>query len=132
MPTEPKTEIFSDLDLSFTAHPITGAVNRKTNRLAVRQSVKNLVLTNFYERPFQPDIGCGIRNYLFEPLTDITRKLIEEAIRETVENYEPRADIIAIQVEEYPETHTLAVSLAFMILNDPEPVVLDVILERVR
>lgn len=132
MPTEPKTEIFSDLDLSFAAHPITGAVNRKTNRLAVRQSVKNLVLTNFYERPFQPDIGCGIRNYLFEPLTEITRKLIEEAIRETVENYEPRADIIAIQVEEYPETHTLAVSLAFMILNDPEPVVLDVILERVR
>ena len=129
---EPKQEIFSDLDMSFTAHPITGFLSRKTNRLAVRQSVKNLILTEQYERPYKPLLGCGIRNYLFEPFTPITRKLMEDSIRETLNNYEPRANIIAVQVEEYEETHTLTVSIAFMIQNDPEPVVLDVILERVR
>ena len=129
---EPKQEIFSDLDMSFTAHPITGFLSRKTNRLAVRQSVKNLILTEQYERPYKPLLGCGIRNYLFEPFTPITRKLMEDSIRETLDNYEPRANIIAVQVEEYEETHTLTVSIAFMIQNDPEPVVLDVILERVR
>lgn len=129
---EPKQEIFSDLDMSFTAHPITGFLLRKTNRLAVRQSVKNLILTEVYERPYKPLLGCGIRNYLFEPFTPITRKLMEDSIRETIDNYEPRASLIAVQVEEYEETHTLTVSIAFMIQNDPEPVVLDVILERVR
>jgi phage baseplate assembly protein W len=129
---EPKQEIFSDLDMSFTAHPITGFLSRKTNRLAVRQSVKNLILTETYERPYKPLLGCGIRNYLFEPFTPITRKLMEDSIRETIDNYEPRANLIAVQVEEYEETHTLTVSIAFMIQNDPEPVVLDVILERVR
>lgn len=129
---EPKQEIFSDLDMSFTAHPITGFLSRKTNRLAVRQSVKNLILTETYERPYKPLLGCGIRNYLFEPFTPITRKLMEDSIRETIDNYEPRASLIAVQVEEYEETHTLTVSIAFMIQNDPEPVVLDVILERVR
>ena len=129
---EPKQEIFSDLDMSFTAHPITGFLSRKTNRLAVRQSVKNLILTETYERPYKPLLGCGIRNYLFEPFTPITRKLMEDSIRETIDNYEPRANLIAVQVEEYEETHTLTVSIAFMIQNYPEPVVLDVILERVR
>ena len=129
---EPKQEIFSDLDMSFTAHPITGFLSRKTNRLAVRQSVKNLILTETYERPYKPLLGCGIRNYLFEPFTPITRKLMEDSIKETIDNFEPRANLIAVQVEEYEETHTLTVSIAFMIQNDPEPVVLDVILERVR
>ena len=57
---------------------------------------------------------------------------MERAIREVVTNYEPRADIVAVLVEESPETHALIVSVAFMIINDPEPVILDVILERVR
>ena len=57
---------------------------------------------------------------------------MEDSIKETIDNFEPRANLIAVQVEEYEETHTLTVSIAFMIQNDPEPVVLDVILERVR
>jgi phage baseplate assembly protein W len=129
---QPKEEIFSDIDMSFTAHPITGFLTKKTNRQAVRQSVKSLILTEAYERPFQPLIGCGIRNYLFEPFTSLTKKLMEDSIEETINNFEPRADLIAVQVEEYQETHTLAVSVAFMIQNDPDPVILDVILERVR
>jgi phage baseplate assembly protein W len=125
-------EIFSDLDLGFYAHPITQAVSRKTNRDSVRQSVKSLVLTDYFERPFKSNIGCSIRYYLFELFTPAIKQQMERAIREVITNYEPRADIVAVLVEESPETHALIVSVAFMIINDPEPVILDVILERVR
>jgi phage baseplate assembly protein W len=127
-----KAEVFSDLDLGFIAHPITQQLTRKTNREAVRQSVKSLVLTDFYERPFQSDIGCGVRNYLFELFTPATRQQMEDAVREVITNYEPRAEIIDILVEDRPDLHAVTVSLAFYIVNDPDPVVLDVILERVR
>ncbi len=76
-------ELFSDLNLAFTAHPVTGAVTRKTDRDAVRQSVKSLVLTNFYERPFKPDIGCSLRNYLFELWTPATRQQMERLSKTT-------------------------------------------------
>jgi len=127
-----KKEIFSDLDLGFYAHPVTQAVTRKTNRDSVRQSVKFLILTDFFERPFKSDIGCSIRYYLFELFTPAIKQQMERAIREVISNYEPRADVVAVLVEENQEAHALIVSVAFMIINDPEPVILDVILERVR
>lgn len=129
---EKTTTIFSDLDLRFIAHPITQQLTRKTNREAVRQSVKSLVLTDFYERPFKSNIGCGIRRYLFELFTPATKQQMQTAIREVINNYEPRAQIIDVLVEDRPDMHAVTVSLAFYIVNDPDPVVLDVILERVR
>ena len=128
----PKQEIFSDLDLSFIAHPITGNVGRKTNRESVRQSVKSLILTDYFERPFKSDIGCSIRYFLFELFTPPVKQQMERAIKEVIKNYEPRADVFEVLVEERQEVNALTVSVAFMILNDPDPVILDVILERVR
>lgn len=129
---ERKNELFSDIDLGFFAHPVTGKVSRKVNRDAVRQSVKSLILTDYYDRPFKPNIGCGIRYYLFELFTPAVKQQMESAIRETIANHEPRADVIEVLVEENQDMHALVVSVAFMIINDPNPVVLDVILERVR
>lgn len=129
---ETDQEIFSDIDLAFIAHPINGKLTRKTNREAVRQSVKSLILTDFFDRPFKPDIGCSIRYFLFELFTPIVKQQMENAIREVIRNYEPRAEVIELLVEERPDMNALTVSVAFMILNDPNPVVLDVILERVR
>jgi len=128
----PKKDIFSDLDLQFIAHPITGNVGRKTNREAVRQSVKSLILTDYFERPFKSDIGCSIRYYLFELFTPPVKQQMERAIKEVIKNYEPRADVFEVLVEDRSELNALTVSVAFMILNDPDPVILDVILERVR
>jgi len=125
-------EIFSDLDLGFIAHPITGNVGRKTNREAVRQSVKSLILTDYFERPFKSDIGCSIRYFLFELFTPPVKQQMERAVKEVIKNYEPRADVFEVLVEERPDLNALTVSVAFMILNDPDPVILDVILERVR
>jgi phage baseplate assembly protein W len=127
-----KKEIYSDVDLGFFAHPITGNVSRKVNRDAVRQSVKSLILTDYYDRPFKPNIGCGIRYYLFELFTPAVKQQMESAIRETISNHEPRADVVSVLVEEKQDMHALVISVAFMIINDPNPVVLDVILERVR
>jgi phage baseplate assembly protein W len=129
---EPSKTIFSDLDLGFIAHPVTGQLTRKKNREAVRQSVKSLILTDFYERPFKSDIGCGIRNYLFELFGPATKQQMQNAIREVISNYERRAELIDVLVEERPELHAVTVSVAFYIINDPDPVILDVILERVR
>ena len=129
---EKKTTIFSDLDIGFVSHPITQQLTRKTNREAVRQSVKSLVLTDFYERPFKSDIGCGIRRYLFELFTPATKQSMQNAVREVITNHEPRAELIDVLVEERPDLHAVTISIAFYIVNDPDPVVLDVILERVR
>lgn len=124
--------IFSDLDIGFIPHPITKQLTRKKNREAVRQSVKALVLTDFYERPFKSDIGCGIRRYLFELFTPATKQSMQNAVREVIANYEPRAELIDVLVEDRPDLHAVTISVAFYIVNDPDPVVLDVILERVR
>ena len=124
--------IFSDLDIGFIPHPITKQLTRKKNREAVRQSVKALVLTDFYERPFKSDIGCGIRRYLFELFTPATKQSMQNAVREVIANYEPRAELIDVLVEERPDLHAVTISVAFYVVNDPDPVVLDVILERVR
>ena len=124
--------IFSDLDLAFIAHPVTGNPTRKTNRDAVRQSVKSLILTDYYERPFKSDIGCSIRYYLFENWSPIIKQQMERAVKEVIKNYEPRANIVEVLVEDRSELNALTVSVAFTIRNDPSPIVLDVILERVR
>lgn len=124
--------IFSDLDLSFVQHPVTNRLSRKQNREAVKQSVKSLILTDFYERPFKPNIGCSIRYYLFELFTPAVKQQMENAIREVIANHEPRAELIDVLIEERPDLNALTVSVAFFINNDPNPVVLDVILERVR
>jgi len=124
--------IFSDLDLAFIAHPVTGNVTRKTNRDAVRQSVKSLILTDYYDRPFKSDIGCSIRYYLFENFTPMIKQSMERAVREVIANYEPRANVIEVLVEDRTDLNALTISIAFTVKNDPSPVILDVILERVR
>lgn len=124
--------VYSDIDSTFFAHPVKQDIVSKKNRDAVKQSVKNLILTDFYERPFKPTIGCGIRNFLFELMTPATRQQIKNAAKQVIENYEPRAEVIDVLVEDYPEKNAITMSIAFFIINDPEPVVVDILLERVR
>lgn len=124
--------VYSDFDIGFIPHPITNRLSRKTNREAVKQSVKSLILTNFYERPYKPDVGCGISRFLFELFTPDIKKMIEDSIRSAIKNYEPRAEVIAVLAEDRTDVNSLVISVAFRVLNDPDPVFLDVLLERVR
>jgi phage baseplate assembly protein W len=130
--TTRQKEIYSDIDLAFLAHPITGKLSRKINRDAVKQSVKSLIMTDFYERPFKPLIGCGIRQLLFENFHPAIVQEMKLAISEVIDNYEPRAELISVDVDARPDANALSVSIVFYVINDSEPVVLDVILERIR
>ena len=84
---------FRDLDLNFTSHPIRKDVNSFSNEYAIINSIKNLIFTQHYERPFQPELGSNLRRMLFEPIDAITAAQIEREITEVVRNFEPRADI---------------------------------------
>ena len=125
-------EVYSDIDLAFLSHPITGKLTRKVNREAVKQSVKSLFMTDFFERPFKSDIGCGIRALLFENFHPAIVQQMDAAIREVISNYEPRAVIHSVDIQARPDHHELSVSIVFFVTNDPEPISLNVILERVR
>ena len=84
---------FVDLDLNFNVHPTTKDINKFKNENAIINSVKNLVLTNHYERPFQPDLGSNLKRLLFEPVDNATAALLEREITETIENFEPRVQL---------------------------------------
>ena len=89
---------YSDLNLNFTRNPATGDVARLTDIEAVKRSVRNLILTNQFERPFHPEIGSSVRALLFENVTPLNAILLEDRIREVIVNFEPRAELTGIQV----------------------------------
>ena len=131
MPT-PSKVIFSDIPISFTAHPITGNVKKSINRDAVKNSVRNIILTNHGERFFKPKFGGNVTSKLFENASKFTEFNTARSIRIALANYEPRAEVIKVKVTANPDTNNLTASLKFRVINDPEPITLDVLLERIR
>lgn len=126
------TRIFTDLDLNFTANPATGDVFKKYDENAIKQSVKNLVLTNNYERLFHPEIGSQVQSLLFEPMTPLLKAMLEKAIINTINNFEPRVQVLNVQVTLNPDNHTAYVSIVFRIVNTEKPLVIDFTLQRTR
>ena len=131
MPT-PSKVIFSDIPISFTAHPITGNVKKSINRDAVKNSVRNIILTNHGERFFKPKFGGNVTSKLFENASKFTEFNTARSIRIALANYEPRAEVIKVKVTTDPDTNNLTVRLKFRVTNDPEPITVDVLLERIR
>jgi phage baseplate assembly protein W len=123
---------FKDLDLNFTFHPIKKDVNRHYNEKAVINAVKNLVSTNFYEKPFQPDYGAGIRGLLFEPVDSVFGASIERKLTEAINNYEPRVAIESMTAIPAPDENGYKVIMVFYIINSPNPVTINFFLERIR
>jgi phage baseplate assembly protein W len=129
---ELKEPVFKDIPLSFTAHPVTGNVKALVNRDAVKQSVKNIVLTNFYERPYSPNLGGNILSQLFENMDPITEYNIAKNIRQALDNYEPRAIIDEIKSGFYQDENAINITITFRVRNDAEPISVNVLLDRVR
>lgn len=94
---------FVDLDLTMAMHPISKDVSRKVNESAIIASVKNLVLTKMYGRPFHPELSSQVHSLLFEPLTPATSAVLERTIRYVIENFEPRVEVVLIQVSQEAE-----------------------------
>lgn len=126
------TRIFSDLDFNFTAHPVTGDLVRKYDENAIKASLKNLMLTRNFERPFHSEIGSPIRALLFEPATPMLNVMMRRAIIDVINNFEPRVEIIDVLVDVQEDTNTLNVSITFKIVNTEKPITLEFALERTR
>jgi len=123
---------FRDLDLNFTIHPVKKDINTYKNEYAVINSIKNLVLTNHYERPFQPEIGSNIRRLLFENVDSVTAAQIEREITEVIGNFEPRAEVSQVIVVPAPDENTYKVTLEFFVINSTAPITINFFLERIR
>jgi phage baseplate assembly protein W len=126
------TRTFRDLDLNFTIHPVRKDVDVHMDSYAVINSVKNLVLTNFYERPFRPNIGSNIRNLLFENTSPLVANQIERAIQETVTNYEPRVSVKTVSAIPSSDENGYNVKMEFYIVNMTTPITIDFYLQRIR
>ena len=124
---------YSDLDLFFTKKSSNKDVNALTNITAIKRSVRNLILTNFYEKPFHPEIGSGGRDLLFENATPLTSIAISQSVQDVIENYEPRAIIKNVLVNAQLDRNAYDVQIVFTVLNSPtELIELNVPLEILR
>ena len=123
---------YVDLDLDFTRHPVTNDVVKIEDVNAVKRSVRNLVNTQFYERPFHPELGCGARDLLFENYTPMTGMFIKRKIEEVLTNYEPRAKLTSVNVQEQEDRNGIDVAVNFYVLNLPNPVSVTTTLKRIR
>lgn len=127
-----KTRIFADLDFNFALHPLSADVARKYDEEAIKQAVKALVLTANYERPFHPEIGSQVSRLLFENFTPMTGAMIESSIINTIMNFEPRVNIISVNVYPNDNNNELNVTIIFKIVNTEKPLTVDFILQRTR
>jgi len=124
--------IFSDLDLDFSRNTVTNDIDKIEDVNAVKRSIRNLIQTNFYERPFHPEIGSGVRQMLFEPQTPLTATFLKRKIEEVIVNYEPRATIEQITIDDEPDKNRLKANIYFYVVNNQEPVLVSTYLERLR
>jgi phage baseplate assembly protein W len=126
------TRTFTDLDFNFSPHPATKDVAVRYDENAVKQSIRNLVLTRNFERPFRSNIGCQVKALLFEPITPILTAMIERTIGDTITNFEPRVDLLGVAVRFSPENNDAYITVMFKIKNTQTPVSVNLILERTR
>ena len=131
--SERNAQVFKDINLNFTKHPITGDISKLTNVEAVKRSVRNLVNTNFYERPFHPEIGSDVRAILFEPVTPVTADVLKRYVEDVIGNFEPRAEVISVNVNANPDSNSYGVEIRFYIVNASSGLeTVNLFLERLR
>lgn len=123
---------YRDLDLDFFANPSTGDVAIKTGPQAVIRSIRNLVKTNFYDRPFRSAIGSNVINLLFEPISPFTQNLIEQFVTEVINNFEPRAALVSVNAKVRPDENGYECTIVFYVVNIADPIVTSIFLQRVR
>ena len=130
----PKTNevIFKALGLSFTTHPVTKKLSVLTNEEAIKRAVRNLILTNNYERFYNPFFGGNITSYLFENFSPITKVSIEKSVKDAIEVYEPRVDLLDVDINQNDDRNELIVNIIFRPKNQLQQTRLNFTIERVR
>jgi phage baseplate assembly protein W len=125
-------KIYSDLDLTFKRLPVTNDVALSYDEQSVIRSVRNLLLTGFYERPFQPNLGSNLNKLLFEPADQLTSNLIESEVRNVISNFEPRVTINTINVTVSPDENSFNLSMTFFVGNNTRATTVTLLLQRSR
>jgi phage baseplate assembly protein W len=123
--------LYRDIDLSFTAKP-NGEIYVKKDAAAVTQSLKNLIQTNYYEKPFQPFFGGNIRSMLFELVDEDSEEELAEQIMRAINTYEPRAQVVGLDVTVNPDQNALSVTIEYQVLNTQEIITFTTIISRLR
>lgn len=126
------TKSYKDLDLDFGRNVVTNDVNKLTDVEAIKRSVRNLIQTNHFERPFHPELGGNVRALLFEPLNMFTAMNLERKIAEVIANFEPRVQLIQVNAKTDEERNSFLVSISFNILGVAQGVTVETMLERLR
>ena len=124
---------YIDLDLFFNKKTTSKDISKVTNIQAVKRSVRNLILTNHYEKPFHPEIGSGVRGMLFELMTPLTAQILAKKVEDVIINFEPRARLISVQAIPDLDRNAYEITIKFYVANAPTELVdLTVFLERLR
>jgi phage baseplate assembly protein W len=127
-----KEERYSDVSMGFEKNPLTGNIARVTDAQSIKQALKSLLLTDQGERLYNVNLGSKIKSSLFDPLDEITASVLNSSIRQAISNYEPRVEVVQLQVFPSQEMNAFKVNLFFSIINIPEVQQLDLTLKRVR
>jgi phage baseplate assembly protein W len=125
-------EFFSDFTRNFLKTPVGKQLVRVINDDSIQQSLRNLILTNLGERLFQPDIGSNVLNTLFENNYTENYSEIEFYIQNTIDNNEPRVNILEINVKEGQTDHEISVTIVYNTINNNDTVTFNLILKRIR
>ena len=129
--TSSVTRTYKDIDLTFAKRP-SGDVYKKTDAAAVKQSVKNILMTNFTEKPFQPTFGGNLNNFLFNLSEEFDDFEIREQVTLAINNYEPRAQVLDIKSRLQPDQNSVSIQVQFRILNTATVETTNVTLTRLR
>ena len=131
-PLGKKRILYSDFHKDLTINPISSDLALRTNEESIKESLKNLILTDRGERLMQPNLGSDVRASLFENATPVTLKILEERVRDVINNFEPRVSIIDIDVTSLYDDNRVQVTIYFYVKNREDPLSVDVFIDRVR
>ena len=126
------TKQYRDLDLDFGRNSVTNDVNKLTDVEAVKRSVRNLINTSHFERPFHPELGSSIRAMLFEPITPMTALMLQRRVQEVLVNFEPRIRLVQIVANPNIDNNSYDLRIYFYVVGSNELVEVQSFLERLR
>ena len=125
-------QIYNDLNLDFQQNTATKDIQKITDVESVKRSVRNLINTNHYEKPFRPQVGSNLRAMLFELISPQMNHAISKEIDLLIRNYEPRCRLVEVSSHPQIDRNAYAVTISFYVVNHPEPVIVESFLERLR
>lgn len=126
------TRTFVDIDASFTVNPVTGDLAVRTDDQAIKFAIRSLIMTNYFERPFHSNIGSPVSSLMFENMGPNFKIILRQSIIDTINNFEPRVDVLEVQVDDSPDNNRVYITIIFKIKNTERPIEVGLTLTRTR